>query len=181
MIWGSIQAVGDATGRQDAGRSTRGISCTGLGNTRAGFMGVIGPVNFLSAPGSLLLGCAARPPVAAGIIMLQLAFSAPVTSTTFPSSLKQLSVVSCYSPCAPGGRGLSSLYSALEEPILTYASFAGLAFTYRRYSSFPCPAEVVSSFPSQLRPIRVMVCNGGIDISSAGTCYLPYQQGLIWI
>ena len=152
---GSIQAVGTVLQADKMPeRITRGISCTGLGNTLAGFMGVIGPVNFSFSPGVIAAtGCAARSTlVPAGIIMLLLAF--------LPRNLYYLSfipetVIGCvllFTMCTQVAAGLSSALSALEEPIFDHALLLALPLLTGVIVAF-LPAEVVSSFPSQLRPI----------------------------
>ena len=152
---GSIQVVGTVLQADKMPeRITRGISCTGLGNTLAGFMGVIGPVNFSFSPGVIAAtGCAARSTlVPAGIIMLLLAF--------LPRNLYYLSfipetVIGCvllFTMCTQVAAGLSSALSALEEPIFDHALLLALPLLTGVIVAF-LPAEVVSSFPSQLRPI----------------------------
>ena len=79
---GSIQSVNEILEVNDRqGRVKRGVIITGLANVFAGFMGVIGPVNFSLSPGIILsTGCASRftliPAVA---VMFVLAFLPRVT------------------------------------------------------------------------------------------------------
>ena len=79
---GSIQSVNEILEVKDReGRVKRGVLITGLANLFAGYMGVIGPVNFSISPGIILsTGCASRfTLVPAAVIMLLLAFLPPVT------------------------------------------------------------------------------------------------------
>jgi len=74
---GSIQSVNEILEVKDReGRVKRGVLITGMANLFAGFMGVIGPVNFSISPGIILsTGCASRfTLVPAAVIMLVLAF-----------------------------------------------------------------------------------------------------------
>lgn len=59
---GSIQSINALLEPADMGRRvTRGITFTGLANIAAGFLGVIGPVNFSLSPGVIAsTGCASR-------------------------------------------------------------------------------------------------------------------------
>ncbi len=79
---GSIQSVNEILEVKDReGRVKRGVFITGLANIFAGFMGVIGPVNFSISPGIILsTGCASRfTLIPAAVIMFILAFLPRVT------------------------------------------------------------------------------------------------------
>jgi xanthine/uracil permease len=79
---GSIQSVNEILEVRDReGRVKRGVFVTGLANLLAGFMGVIGPVNFSISPGIILsTGCASRfTLIPAAVIMFILAFLPHVT------------------------------------------------------------------------------------------------------
>ena len=79
---GSIQSVNEILEVKDReGRVKRGVFITGLANFFAGFMGVIGPVNFSISPGIILsTGCASRYTLMpAAAIMFILAFLPRVT------------------------------------------------------------------------------------------------------
>lgn len=152
---GSIQAVG-AFLQVDKmpQRITRGIAFTGLGNTMAGFMGVIGPVNFSFSPGIIAsTGCAARSTlVPAGVIMLLLAF--------LPRILYYLSfipevVIGCillYIMCTQVAAGLSSAFAAMQEPVFEHALLIALPILIGILVAF-LPAEAITAFPPYLRPI----------------------------
>lgn len=152
---GSIQAVGSVLqADQMPERITRGITCTGLGNTLAGFMGVIGPVNFSFSPGVIAsTGCAARSTlVPAGIIMLLLAF---LPRTLYYLSFIPEVVIGCillFIMCTQIAAGLSSAFAAMQEPVFDYALLIALPVLTGILVAF-LPADVVSAFPSTLRPI----------------------------
>lgn len=152
---GSIQAVGTVLkADQMPERITRGITCTGLGNTLAGFMGVIGPVNFSFSPGVIAsTGCAARSTlVPAGLIMLLLAF---LPRTLYYLSFIPEVVIGCillFIMCTQVAAGLSSAFAAMEEPVFDHALLIALPILTGVLVAF-LPADVVSAFPSTLRPI----------------------------
>ena len=152
---GSIQAVGTVLQADKMPeRITRGISCTGLGNTLAGFMGVIGPVNFSFSPGVIAsTGCAARSTlVPAGVIMLLLAF---LPRTLYYLSFIPEVVIGCillFIMCTQVAAGLSSAFAAMQEPVFDHALLIALPILTGILVAF-LPADVVSAFPSHLRPI----------------------------
>jgi xanthine/uracil permease len=152
---GSIQAVGTVLQADKMPqRITRGIAFTGLGNTLAGFMGVIGPVNFSFSPGIIAsTGCASRSTlVPAGVIMLLLAF---LPRTIYYLSFIPAVVIGCvllFIMCTQVAAGLSSAFAAMEEPVFDHALLIALPILIGILVAF-LPAEVVATFPSQLRPI----------------------------
>ena len=152
---GSIQAVGSVLQADEMPkRITRGITFTGLSNTLAGLMGVIGPVNFSSSPGVIVsTGCAARRTlILAGIAMLVLAF---LPKVLFYLSFIPSVVIGCvllFIMCAQVAAGLATAFSAMEQPFFDYALLIGLPILLGTMVAF-LPAEVVSAFPAKLRPI----------------------------
>lgn len=152
---GSIQAVGSVLQADDMPkRITRGIAFTGIGNVLAGFMGVIGPLNFSFSPGVIAsTGCAARSTlIPAGAVMLILSF--------MPGFLYYLSfipdvVIGCvllFIMCTQVAAGLITAFSAMEEPYFDYTLLIALPVLSGVIVAF-LPAEVVASFPAGLRPI----------------------------
>ncbi len=152
---GSIQAVGAVLQADEMPkRITRGITLTGLSNGLAGFMGVIGPVNFSFSPGVIAsTGCAARSTlIPTGIIMLILAFMPRVL---FYLSFIPGVVIGCvllFIMCTQVAAGLTTAFSAMEEPYFENALLIGLPILIGVMVAF-LPGEVVASFPSHLRPI----------------------------
>lgn len=164
---GSIQAVGSVLQADEMPRRiTRGIACTGLSNTLAGYMGVIGPVNFSFSPGVIAsTGCAARSTlIPAGIAMLILAF--------FPRVLFYLSsipgvVIGCillFIMCTQVAAGLATAFAAMEQPYFDYALLIGLPVLIGTMTAF-LPAEITSAFPAQLRPILANGFVTGVVVS----------------
>ncbi|SDE00921.1 uracil-xanthine permease family protein [Sporomusa acidovorans] len=152
---GSIQAVGSVLQADEMPkRITRGITFTGLSNALAGFMGVIGPVNFSFSPGVIAsTGCAARSTfIPAGITMLALAF---LPKVLFYLSFIPEVVIGCillFIMCTQVAAGLTTAFTAMEQPYFDYALLIGLPILIGIMVAF-LPAEVVASFPARLRPI----------------------------
>jgi xanthine/uracil permease len=152
---GSIQAVGSVLQADDMPkRITRGITLTGLGNTLAGFMGVIGPVNFSFSPGVIAsTGCAARSTlIPTAVAMLILAF---LPKTLFYLSFIPEVIIGCvllFIMCTQVAAGLTTAFAAMEQPYFDYALLIGLPILTGIMVAF-LPAEIISSFPSNLRPI----------------------------
>ncbi len=152
---GSIQAVGSVLQADEMPRRiTRGISFTGIGNALAGFMGVIGPVNFSFSPGIIAsTGCAARSTLMpAGIVMLVLAF---LPRALFYLSFIPAPVIGCillFIMCTQVAAGLTTAFAAMEQPYFDYALLIGLPILIGIMVAF-LPAEVLAAFPSPLRPI----------------------------
>lgn len=152
---GSIQAVGAVLQADEMPkRITRGITLTGLSNGLAGFMGVIGPVNFSFSPGVIAsTGCASRSTlVPTGIIMLALAFMPRIL---FYLSFIPGVVIGCvllFIMCTQVAAGLTTAFTAMQEPYFEHALLIGLPILVGVMVAF-LPPEVVASFPSHLRPI----------------------------
>ena len=155
---GSIQAVGLVLKADEMPRRiTRGITATGIGNVMAGFMGVIGPVNFSFSPGLIAAtGCAARRSlIPAGVAMLALAF---LPRIIFYLSFIPSVVIGCvlfYTMCTQVAAGLMTAFDALkelEEPRFDNALLISLPILMGVIVSF-LPQEITASYPYSLRPI----------------------------
>jgi xanthine/uracil permease len=155
---GSIQAVGLVLKADDMPRRiTRGITATGIGNVMAGFMGVIGPVNFSFSPGLIAAtGCAARRSlIPAGVAMLVLAF---LPQVIFYLSFIPAVVIGCvlfYTMCTQVAAGLMTAFDALKElgePRFDNALLISLPILTGVIVSF-LPQEITASYPYSLRPI----------------------------
>lgn len=152
---GSIQAVGSVLQADEMPkRITRGITSTGLSNALAGFMGVIGPLNFSFSPGVIAsTGCAARSTlIPAGIAMLILAFLPRVLFylTFIPGVV--IGCILLFIMCTQIAAGLTTAFTAMEQPYFDYALLIGLPILIGIIVAF-LPAEVTASFPTKLRPI----------------------------
>ncbi len=155
---GSIQAVGSVL-RADhmSRRITGGITVTGLSNVLAGFMGVIGPVNFSFSPGIIAsTGCAARRSlVPTGIAMLILAF---LPLVLFYLSLIPSVVVGCvllFTMCTQVAAGLTVAFEAINTPSTSQfdnALLISLPILVGVIVAF-LPSDEVAVFPASLRPI----------------------------
>lgn len=155
---GSIQAVGLVLKADEMPRRiTRGITATGIGNVMAGFMGVIGPVNFSFSPGLIAAtGCAARRSlIPAGVAMLALAF---LPRIIFYLSFIPSVVIGCvlfYTMCTQVAAGLMTAFDALKdlgEPRFDNALLISLPILMGMIISF-LPQEITASYPYSLRPI----------------------------
>ena len=155
---GSIQAVGLVLKAEAMPRRiTRGIAATGIGNVLAGWMGVIGPVNFSFSPGLIAAtGCAARRSlISAGVAMLALAF---LPRIIFYLSFIPAAVIGCvlfYTMCTQVAAGLMTAFDALQElgePRFDNALMISLPILMGIIISF-LPAEITASYPYSLRPI----------------------------
>lgn len=155
---GSIQAVGLVLKAEEMPRRiTRGITATGIGNILAGFMGVIGPVNFSFSPGLIAAtGCAARRSLLpAGMAMLMLAF---LPRIIFYLSFIPAVVIGCvlfYTMCTQVAAGLMTAFDALNElgePRFDNALMISLPILMGVIVSF-LPQEITASYPYSLRPI----------------------------
>lgn len=152
---GSIQAVGTVLQAENIPRRiTTGMAATGLANMLAGFMGVIGPVNFSFSPGVIAsTGCASRRTlVPAGAAMLALAF---LPRVLFYLSLIPSVVIGCillYIMCTQVAAGLLTALSALEEAPFDHSLLIGLPILVGVIVAFLPPAAL-AAFPESLRPI----------------------------
>lgn len=155
---GSIQAVGMVLKADEMPRRiTRGVTMTGFGNVLAGFMGVIGPVNFSFSPGIIAAtSCAARRSlIPAGVAMLLLAF---LPKIVFYLSFIPSTVIGCvllYTMCTQVAAGLMTAFDALNElgePRFDNTILISLPILMGVIVSF-LPAEVTITFPDSLRPI----------------------------
>ncbi len=152
---GSIQAVGSVLRVEDMPkRINRGVSFTGLSNMLAGFMGVIGPLNFSFSPGIIAsTRCAARSTlVPAGVLMLALAF--------LPRALFYLSfipgvVIGCillFIMCTQVAAGLTTAFASMEQPYFDNSLLIAFPVLSGIITAF-LPPQAVAAFPVQLRPI----------------------------
>lgn len=155
---GSIQAVGSVLKADNMPRRiTRGITATGIANSIAGFLGVIGPVNFSFSPGIIAsTGCAARRslvPTATALFIL-----AFIPALLFYLAFIPTVVIGCvllFTMCTQVAAGLMSSLEALEksnEPrfdsglLIAFPILVGIIVAF-------LPADITATFPSTLKPI----------------------------
>lgn len=155
---GSIQAVGSVLQADNMPRRiTRGITATGAANALAGFLGVIGPVNFSFSPGIIAsTGCAARRTlVPAGAVLLFLAFLPRVLFylSYIPSVV--IGTLLLYIMCTQVAAGLTAAFDALKilgEPRFDNALVIGLPILAGVIVAF-LPQAVTATIPVTLQPV----------------------------
>lgn len=156
---GSIQAIGSLLKADKMNdRVRRGITTTGLGNILAGFMGVIGPVNYSMSPGIIFsTKCASRfTLIPVGIILLILAFSPLAIGfiSNIPSPV--IGTVLIYIMTAQIGAALlvgfeNNVFKSLDDGIII-----GMPILLGTVVAF-LPATLSSQLPTIIRPI---IANG---------------------
>lgn len=155
---GSIQAVGAFLRTDDMPRRiTRGITATGITNVLAGFLGVIGPVNFSFSPGVIAsTGCAARRSLLpAAVILIALAFLPQFLFYISHIPAVVLGTLLLYIMCTQVAAGLISAFDALKilgEPRFDNALVIGLPILAGIIVAF-LPSAVTASFPHTLQPV----------------------------
>lgn len=155
---GSIQAVGSVLKADNMSqRITRGITTTGITNTVAGFLGVIGPVNFSFSPGIIAsTGCAARRSlVPAAIALLLLAFTPKVLFYLSHIPSVVIGTLLLYIMCTQVAAGLITAFDALDklgEPRFDNALVISLPILAAIIVAF-LPRSVTASFPLILQPV----------------------------
>jgi xanthine/uracil permease len=151
---GSIQSLNEMLGAANpARRVTRGMAVTGLANVAAGFLGVIGPVNYSLSPGIIAAsGCASRYALLpTAMLLLSLSFS--------PATLALAGIVP---PAVIGSVLLYILSSQVAVGMLTVAEEEGFTLAGGLVMGLPLllgtvvaflPAAVVRSFPGPIQPL----------------------------
>ena len=152
---GSIQSMNELLKTSDQPRRlARGILVTGLANVLAGFLGVIGPVNFSLSPGVIAsTGCASRLtllPTAALLILL--AFSPAGISLFGSVPAVIIGCVLLFVLCSQIAAGFSILFEHLEEFHFEDGLILGLPILLGTVVAFLPPA-ILDAFPAILRPI----------------------------
>lgn len=155
---GSIQAVGSVLKADDMpGRINRGITVTGISNALAGFLGVIGPVNFSFSPGIIAsTGCAARRtliPTSIALFILAFLPMALFYLAYIPSVV--IGCVLLFIMCTQVAAGLMTAFGALDSTKLPHfdsALLIGLPILIGVLVAF-MPSAVTATFPTTLQPI----------------------------
>lgn len=152
---GSIQAVGSVLKLEDMPqRVNRGVTFTGLSNVLAGFLGVIGLVNFSFSPGVILsTGCASRYTLLpAGIGLLGLAFLPAAVAFIGGIPSVVIGSVMIYIMCSQISAGLLVTLNSEAEFKFNDGLIIGLPLMLGVIISF-LPMEVLNTFPTTFRPI----------------------------
>lgn len=152
---GSIQSVGgllNASSMEE--RVRKGVGITGIGNVIAGLFGVVGPVNFSFSPGLITAtGCASRYSLLpAGIGLLFLSFFP--AAVNFISSIPQVVIgsVLVYLMSAQIASGLLMLAERNAISGFNEGLVVGFPILIATMLTF-IPSELLTTFPSVLRPI----------------------------
>ncbi len=152
---GSITSMGEILHPTDMeSRVSRGIGITGGANILAGFLGVLGPVNFSLSPGVVMAsGCASRfALLPAALVLMLIAFS-PATLlvlTTIPGVV--IGCVLLYILCAQVSAGMMVAFNSPGGFQFQDGLTLGLSLLLGTIIAF-LPEPVTASFPSVLRPI----------------------------
>lgn len=155
---GSIQAVGLTLKAGNMPRRiTRGLTATGVSNTLAGFLGVIGPVNFSFSPGIIAsTGCAARQsltPAAAALLVLAFTPRVIFYLSNIPSVV--IGTLLLYIMCTQVAAGLTAAFDALDElgePRFDNTLVISLPMLAAIIVAF-LPQSAAASFPPALQPV----------------------------
>ena len=152
---GSIQSVNEMLHVDDMdGRIRRGIFTTGLANTAAGLLGVIGPVDYSVSPGVIAATrCASRftlVPVA--IIMLLLAFSPMATGVIGNVPSVVIGAILTYVMMTQVGAGLMVAFEREKDFRFEDGLVIGVSILIGTLIAF-LPGETFSSLSPFLKPI----------------------------
>lgn len=151
---GSIQSLNELLKpRGEQQRITRGMLITGLANVGAGFLGVIGPVNFSLSPGVIMsTQCASRSAlVPTAVLLLLLSFSPALLSLLGNVPPTVVGCVLVYILCAQVVAGMAIITRQGELGYET-GLIIGLPLILGTAIAF-LPSEVLGSFPAILRPV----------------------------
>lgn len=152
---GSIQSMQELLTPADMPRRiNRGITFTGLANVAAGFLGVLGPVNFSLSPGVIAAtGCASRfTLLPAAALLVLLSFSPCLVGLMGGIPPVVIGSVLLYILSYQVGAGLFIAFRAQERFALEHGVVLGLPLLLGTIVSF-LPDVALSAFPALLRPI----------------------------
>jgi xanthine/uracil permease len=152
---GSIQSMNELLKPTNpGGRINRGILITGLSNIMAGFLGVIGPVNFSLSPGVIAAsGCASRiTMIPTAVLLLLLSFSPVVIGFLAGVPSVVIGAILIYILSSQIAAGLMVAFESIKEFQLKDGLIIGLPLMLGTIIAF-LPTELLSGFPSVLRPV----------------------------
>jgi xanthine/uracil permease len=152
---GSIQSMNALTAQPDmARRIDRGILITGLGNLAAGFLGVIGQVNYSLSLGVVLSsGCLSRwPLIPAAVILLAISFSPMAIAFLGNVPPVVIGGVLAYILSTQVAGGLTVLFGAASKPEFNDLLVVGMPLILAIAVAF-LPGPAVESFPALIRPL----------------------------
>jgi xanthine/uracil permease len=152
---GSIQSMNEMLkAPEQPRRLTRGILVTGLANILAGFLGVIGPVNFSLSPGVIAsTGCASRfTLIPAAALLGLISFSPAVIALLGSVPSVVIGCVLLFILCSQVAAGLSILLETQEGFTFESGLILGLPILLGTIIAF-LPSATLAAFPAILRPI----------------------------
>jgi len=169
---GSIQAMQGLLKPSDMeGRLRRGVTLTGTANLLAGFLGVLGPVNFSLSPGVVTASsCASRYallPAALGLVVLAFSPAALAWIGAVPQPV--VGAVLLYILCAQVAAGLLILFEADAGFEFRHGLVVGLSVLLGTVIAF-LPPEVIAGFPVVLKP----VLGNGFVVGTAAALFLEH-------
>ncbi len=152
---GSIQALdGLLQPRGMSGRMTRGMTLTGLAGALAGFLGVLGPVNFSLSPGVIAAsGCASRfalLPAAGALAVLAFLPGALALVGAVPAPV--IGAILLFILSAQVAAGLQALFATPGGMRFEHGLVVGLPVLAGTLVSF-IPGEVTNGLPALARPL----------------------------
>jgi len=152
---GSIQAVGQMLqANQLEKRTNRGVGFLGLSNVVAGFLGVIGPVDYSMSPGVIsATGCASRYTlIPAGIGLVVCAFFPSVVQLLVEIPGVVMGAILLYLMASQLSAGLQMLTKENTMTNFNHGIVIGLPLMIALILSFS-PDQMLNQIPSLLRPI----------------------------
>ena len=152
---GSIQAINELLKSENPKqRISRGILVTGLANILAGFLGVIGPVNYSLSPGVIAsTGCASRRsllPAAALMCLLPFFPRALAWIDMVPSAV--IGCVLLFILCSQVSAGLMLFLESSRNDLFEGGLIVGLSILLGAIVAF-LPKPILDTLPDILRPI----------------------------
>ncbi len=152
---GSIESMNAFAGDGDkGGRLRRGIAVTGLANLAAGFLGIIGQVNYSLSPGVVASSrCLSRfALVPAALLMLAVAFSPASIAVMEAVPSVVVGSAMLYILCAQMAAGVMVLMEDERGAGFNGGLVVGIPLLVAVVVAF-LPGEVVSTFPALIRPV----------------------------
>ncbi len=152
---GSIESMNAFVGDGDrGGRLRRGIAVTGLANLAAGFLGIIGQVNYSLSPGVVASSrCLSRfALVPAAVLMLAVAFSPAAIALMEAVPSVVVGSAMLYILCAQMAAGIMVLTEDERGAGFNGGLVVGIPLLVAVVVAF-MPGEVVASYPALIRPV----------------------------
>ncbi|NDV77543.1 uracil-xanthine permease family protein [Dysgonomonas sp. 511] len=156
---GSIQAVGQMVNAKDLQkRQDRGVAVMGVSNIFAGFLGVVGSIDYSSSPGIIASsGCASRFPfIPTAILLIICAFTYPLIELLLSIPNVVMGTILLYVMISQFSAGLGMCVRNKAVADFNDGAIIGLPLMVAILISF-MPKEASAQIPSLVRPI---LCNG---------------------